>query len=186
MSSLDRLGPATSTEGPPAPLRGRRHGDDRLHLLVRDPRRVFATWEISASLARSAVSRAESARAPIRYRLWIDRVVRLGDPVRVSSTVDLPDALGGEGWYVDLKESGGFARARMGLELPDGPLILLESRWMPVPPEGPCAETGDWTIDPAGAEWLASQERLARLHRPGASPSSISRYLGPPGRADSA
>jgi len=184
MSSLDRLQPAATAEGPPVPLRGRRHGEDRLHLLVRDPKRVFATWEISASLARKAVARAESVRAPVRYRLWIDRVAREGDAPRVVSWADLHDALGGEGWYLDLPQSGGLARARIGLDLPDGPMTLLESRWMPVPPDGPCAEVGDWDIDAASAEWLARQERLARIHRPGASPSSASRFLDVPGRSE--
>src|SRR5215831_4545526 len=131
MSSLDRLQQAATAEGPPAPLRVRRYGEDRLHLLVRDPKRVFATWQISASLARTAARRAESMRAPVRYRLWIDRVARVGDPPRTVSWADLPDAVGGDGWYLDLPESGGFARARIGLELPDGPTTLLESGWMP-------------------------------------------------------
>jgi len=184
MSSLDRLEPAATAEGPPAPLRGRRHGEDRLHLLVRDPRRVFATWEISEALARTAMKCAESARAPVRYRLWIDRVAREGDSPRTVSWADLPDAVRGEGWYLDLPQSGGFARARIGLDLPGGPVTLLESRWMPVPPDGPCADVGDWDIDAASAEWLARQERIARIHRPGASPSSVSRFLDVPGRSE--
>src|SRR5262249_40857129 len=155
MSSLDRLQPAATAEGPPAPLRGRRYDESRLHLLVRDPRRVFATWEISASFARSAAARAGAMHASVRYRLWIDRVAREGDPPRVVVSADIPDALGGEGWYLDLPESGGFARARIGLDLPGDSVTLLESRWMPVPPDGPCAEAGSWDIDPTAAEWLA-------------------------------
>ena len=182
MSSIDRLRPAATAEHPPAPLRGRRHDEDRLHLLVRDPRRVFATWEISESLARTAAARAEVWRAPLRYQLRIERTGREGGPVRTVALVDLPDAVGGEGWYVDLPESGGFARARLELDFPGGPEQLLESRWMPVPPDGPCAEVGEWDIDAASLEWLARQERLARQNRFGASPSSASRFLDVPGR----
>ena len=50
-------------------------------------------------------------------------------------------------------------RSRTGL--PGGFEPLLVSRWMPVPPEGPCRETGDWPVGDVRRAWLEREsERL--------------------------
>jgi len=181
MSSFERLAPtAVETAAPPsAAWRGRRHGDERLHLLVRDPRRVFATWEIGEALARRAAAIASAKGAPVRYELRIEREAHHEGPREVAR-IALPDALGGEGWYVDLPRAGGSCRAVLGLELPGGFEPLLTSRWMPVPPDGPCRETGDWPVDDVRRAWLERESERQRGRVIAPLPTSASRYLASP------
>lgn len=182
MSSFQRLGGAAPTlaSPPAATLRGRRYGEDRLHLLVRDPRRLFATWEVSASLASRAAAIASAAGAPIRYQLRVELAAAKEGAVRETLTHDLPDAVGGEAWYVALTRSGGAARALLGLDLPSGFHTLLASRWAAIPPDGPCAEEGDWPIDAAAAAWLAREAERQRAALGVRLPSSATRYLTAP------
>jgi len=181
MNSLERLSAATVPADPaPASLRGRRYGEDRLHLLVRDPRRVFAAWEISEELARRAAAMASAAGVPARYALALERAGRPGDPPAQTLRAPLPDALGGEGWYADLPRGGGACRALLGLELPAGFEPLLASRWMPVPPEGPCREEGEWPADAARRAWLRRESERQRGSLAPALPASASRYLASP------
>ena len=142
MSSLDRLGTTSFADPTGADEIGRRYHEDRLHLLVRDPRRVFATWEISPALASFAAARAGEARAIARYQIRVERIENGADPARTVATVDLSDALQRDGWYIDLPVSGGQVRAIMGLDLPGGFHPLLHSRWAAVPPEGLSSERG--------------------------------------------
>jgi len=184
VSSLERLAPresAVSTEAPAAAWRGRRHGEDRLHLLVRDPHRVFAAWEMSEALARRASALAASKGSPARYALLIERRGEAEGAPRVASRAPLPDALGGEGWYVELARGGGSCRAVLGLDLPGGDFEpLLASRWMPVPPDGPCRETGDWPVDDVRRAWLEREAERQRGRALTPLPSSASRYLASP------
>jgi hypothetical protein len=182
MSSLERLagaGPAPA-ETPTAGLRGRRHGEDRLHLLMRDPRRVFATWEVSPALAARAAARAVEAGAPLRYQLRIERAAAAEGPPSDSLTQDLADALGGESWYVDLPRGGGYARALLGLDLRGAFEPLLASRWIAIPPEGPCREEGSWPLDADATAWLTREAERLRSRVGARIPSSASRYLASP------
>lgn len=183
MSSFERLGGAVapaSTAQPTASLRGRRYGEDRLHLLARDPHRVFATWEISASLAARAAASAAAAGAATRYQLRVQRAGSPEGPIRETLSHDLPDALNGDAWYVALPNPGGVARAVLGIELPGGFEALLFSRWTTVPPDGPCAETGAWPLDPAASEWLEREAARQRAASGAPMPSSATRYLAVP------
>jgi hypothetical protein len=184
MTSLERLGAATEPLPPPAASwRGRRFGEDRLHLLVRDPRRVFAAWEITPSLARRAAAMAASAGAPLRFVLAIERSERASTQPAETIRAALPDAVGGDGWYVDLPRGGGWARAVLGIDLRDGAAglePLLASRWMPVPPEGPCREEGEWPVDDVRRAWLAREAERLRGRAVPALPSSAARYLASP------
>jgi len=119
-------------------------------------------WEISEALASRAASSARAAGAPIRYVLTVERAERDGEEPGTVSRVDLPDALGGDSWYVDLPRGGGRVRARIGLDLGGAIEPLLESRWAPVPPEGPCDEEAPWEISAEHAAWLADQGARAR------------------------
>jgi hypothetical protein len=192
-SSFERLGerpgepggaggagePSAPLPAHPAAFRGLRYGEDRLHLLVRDPRRVFALWEVSEPLARRAAAIASERGAALRLSLAIECADRPGsDPETIR--VPLPDALAGEGWYVDLPRGGGHCRAHLGLELPEGFEPLLTSRWMPVPPEGPCRETGTWPVDEVRRAWLDRETERLRGRVVAPLPSSASRYLASP------
>ncbi len=189
MSSLERLavapGIAPSLAAPAIPLRSRRYGEDRLHLLVRDPHRVLAVWEISPALAARATARASEAGAPLRYRIEIERRAFEGADPSVAASADLPDAIGGESWYLDLPEAGGEARAVLGLDLRGTFERLLSSRWTPVPPDRPCADVGAWDLAPEGAAWLARQGESSRALADAPAPSSVSRYLVSPARPKS-
>lgn len=123
---------------------------------------MLAVWEISEALAARAASLAREVGGPTRYVLTVDRVERDGEEPVTVARVDLPDALGGESWYVDLPRGGGRARARIGLDRGGAFEPLLESRWAPVPPEGSCAEEAPWEISAEHAAWLAEQGALAR------------------------
>ncbi len=163
MSSTGRLLPALPTvEAPPSSLRGRRYGEDRLYLLVRDPHTALAVWELTAATHARGIETARERGAPVRYQIRIERRADSRAEAEPLTTVNLPDALGGERWYVKLTRSGGEGRARLGIELPDGFQALLESSWVPIPPEGACAEEGAWDLPPEARAWLLEQARAAR------------------------
>ena len=183
MSSLERLAPTEITDAPNAsgPLRGRRYAEDRLHLLVRDPRHVLAIWEISQDLNERASTMAHAAGSPVRYQIRIERETRVGAPSEIARTVDLPDALRDELWYVELPEPGGRVRLHLGLDLSGRFAVLLTSRWASVPPGRPCGEVGKWPVDPESAAWLERRLAEQALEPTGIPPSSAARYLVPPG-----
>ena len=184
MSSFDRLAPAQpAVGGPPlSTLRGRRYGEDRLYLHVRDPRSVLAVWELTAGLHARAQGIARDHKSPLRYQIRIERREEERAPGAVLTSVELPDALGGERWYVRLPRAGGQCRALLGLALHDAFEVLLRSSWVPVPPDGPCAEEGEWSLTPEARAWLLERSRAEG--GPGGGPSSAARYLAapPPGK----
>ena len=179
MSSLERLsGVVPSREPVLTALRGRRYGEDRLHLLVQDPHSVFAAWELTPALHARAEDLARAAGAQTRYQVRIERRRKDGDPATVCAVVGLPDALGGEGWYIDLPVSGGECRALLGLELPTEFVPLLTSRWVSVPPDAPCAQVGEWELDAEGAAWLEREFGAAREEAGKSVATSGARFLG--------
>src|SRR2546425_12583982 len=98
MNSLERLVPALPAvvEPPPSSLRGRRYGEDRLYLLVRDPRSVLAVWELTPALHTRAQARALERGHPPRYRIVIERRPVADAFARgvAFAAVELLDALG--------------------------------------------------------------------------------------------
>lgn len=166
MSSLERLASTPARGAILAPLAGRRYGEDRLHLLVHDPRRLFVAWEISPALAAAASGTAAESGAPLRYQIRIVGEERDGIAAPILATVDLPDALGEEGYYVDLPAAGAPVRALLGLDLPKGFTQLLVSRWAPLPPEGPSAESGVPVANPVYAAGGPSAEVAPREASP--------------------
>jgi len=189
MSSTERLAPpgplGAAATWVPASLRGRRYGEDRLHLLVRDPRRVLAVWELSQATASGAASRAKEAGVAVRYVLRVERAREAELAPESIATAALPDALGGEGWYLAIPPKAARCRAVIGLELPQGFEPLLTSRWVATPPDGPCEQTAPWTLGAEGEAWAARQWAVALAARTPA-PSSAARYLPPPGDREKA
>ncbi|HEY6572579.1 MAG TPA: DUF4912 domain-containing protein [Candidatus Eisenbacteria bacterium] len=187
MSSTERLAPpgpiGASATWAPASLRGKRYGEDRLHLLVRDPRRVLAIWELSQATASGAAVRAREAGAPVRYQVRIERAREDDLPPTTIATADLPDALGGEGWYLAIPPKAGRCRAVIGLDLPSGFAPLLTSRWAATPPDAPCEEVAPWPLSAEGEAWAARQWARALAERAPA-PSSAARYLPPPAKQE--
>jgi hypothetical protein len=162
MSSSGHRSPTLpAAEAPPSSLRGKRYGEDRLYLLVRDPRCALAVWELTP---------ATHERAKGRYQIRIERRARAEDHAETITQVELPDALGGERWYVTLPRSGGECRALLGIAIPGGFEAVLESTWVPVPPEGACAEESPWNLTPEARAWLEERARAARgSHAPTSS-----------------
>ncbi len=149
MNSTGRLAPAPPAADLPASLlRGRRYGVDRLYLLVRDPRRVLAVWELTAETHARARAAARARGASPHYQIRIERRADPRGAVEAVAGGELQDALAGERWYVSLPRSGGECRALLGFVLEGAFTQLLESTWVPVPPEGPCAEEGVWDLTP--------------------------------------
>ncbi len=168
MSSTGQRLPALA-EAPPSSLRGRRYGEDRLYLLVRDPRTVMALWE----LTQATYEKAKGIRCQIR----VERRATATSPGEPLLTIDIPDALQGERWYVTLPRSGGECRALLGVVLPEGFEALLGSSWVPVPPDGPCAEIGAWDLTKEARAWLEERARAAR----GGESGGRYGYVIPPG-----
>ena len=187
MNSLERLAPALPAvvEPPLSSLRGRRYGEDCLYLLVRDPRAALAIWEVTPALHARAQATARERGKPLRYRLVIERRPNADAVAGVPcAAVDLPDALGGERWYVKLPQPGGECRALLGISLDKDFEPLLYSSWAPVPPDGPCADEGAWDLTPEARAWLLESSRTGRAPG-GAATSSAARYQAsvPPGKA---
>jgi hypothetical protein len=181
MGSTGRLSPPHPSVGwePSSSLRGRRYGEDRLYLLVRDPRCALAVWELTPETHARAEAAARERRAPLRYQIRIERRADARSRSETQSTVDLPDALGGERWYVDLPQPGGECRALLGIAFPEGFNSVLTSSWVPVPPDGPCAEEGAWDLTPEARAWLLERARAGR--GPGHRMSSAARFGAPAG-----
>jgi len=177
MNSIGRLAPALPIEEPsPSVLRGRRYGEDRIYLLVRDPRCVLVAWELTPATHARAVSAARARGSAPRYQI---RIERRADPradpqgaIETAASVDVPDALGGERWYVSLPRSGGECRALLGFVVEGAFSPLLESAWVPVPPDGPCAEEGAWDLTAEARSWLLERARAGRdpEHARGSAP----------------
>ncbi len=179
MNSSERLAPGlpVAAEAPQSSLRGRRYGEDRIYLLVRDPHTALAIWELTPALHARALATARERGSPVRYRMVIERRADERDAGRTLVAHDVPDALGGDRWYVKLPLAGGECRALLGISLGDAFSPLLESSWVPVPPDGPCAEEGAWDLTPEAKAWLLERARAAR----GAAGAmgSAARYLAP-------
>jgi hypothetical protein len=158
--------PLPALDAPPSFLRERRYGEDRLYLLVRDPHRALAVWELTPATHRRA-------RTPA-YQIRIERRQDERAAAETILRVEIPDALGGDRWYVTLPRSGGWCRARLGVADGGDFQALLESGWVPVPPDGPCAEEGTWDLTPEARAWLEARARAARGFP--APPSSAARY----------
>jgi hypothetical protein len=164
VNSLERFAPTlpAAADPPRSFLRGRRYGEDRLYLLVRDPKTVLLVWEVTPALHARAQGMAREQGVALRYQIAIERRQDERAPAARSTTVDLPDALGGDRWYAKLPESGGECRALLGILLPGGFSELLASSWVPVPPDGPCAEEGAWNLTPEAKAWLLERARAFR------------------------
>lgn len=177
MNSLERLAAAlpAAVTPPFSALRGRRYGEDRLYLLVRDPRSVLAVWELTPELHARAQAQARESGGGLRYRILIERRPDARAPHYVSVTVELPDALGGDRWYVKLPQPGGECRALLGVSRSGEFEPLLHSSWVPVPPDGPCPEDGAWDLTDEAKAWLLERSLAARA--PGGGMSSAARYL---------
>jgi len=112
------------------------------------------------------------------YPAEIEDLLARHPKVARVAVVGLPDALGGEGWYIDLPVSGGECRALLGLELPTEFVPLLTSRWVSVPPDAPCAQVGEWELDAEGAAWLEREFGAAREEAGKSVATSGARFLG--------
>src|SRR3954464_10867837 len=163
-----------SVATPPSSLRGRRYGEDRIYLLVRDPHTALALWELTPALHARAQSQAQERGEPLRYEMRVERRAHDGADEESLMGLDVPDALGGDRGYVTLPEAAGWCRARLGLRLGEWFEPLLTSSWVPVPPDGPCAEAGAWDLTPEARAWLDQRARAARGAPP--PPSSAARF----------
>jgi hypothetical protein len=186
MSSFERLAPVQETKAAfvVSPLRGRRYGVDRLYLLPRDPHSAFAAWEVTPALHARAEEIARSRSALVRYALRIERRDREGSSPTMIAAADVPDAVGGEGWYLSHAAAGGECRAVLGLEIGSAFEPLMFSRWVAIPPDGPCRDEGPWNVSPESRAWLARRFALAHPTSDANTPSSAARYLAPAPRPE--
>ncbi len=171
MSSTGRLSPAVSdSEAPPPQRVGIRYGEDRLYLLVRDPRCALVVWELTEASAARAESASGGPGSSPRYQIRIERRADARGPAEELVRVDTPDAAKGERWYVSLPRSSGECRALLGFQAGESFVALLTSSWVPVPPDGPCAEEGAWGLTHEARAWLL--ERAIAGRKPAGDGSS--------------
>jgi hypothetical protein len=149
MSSTGRLSPPLSAADPAQLQRSDiRYGEDRLYLLVRDPRSALLVWELTDASVARAKSLAKGDGSSPRYEIRIERRADDRGTAESLTRVDVPDAVGGDRWYVSLPRSGGECRAFLGAVCGESFVALVTSSWVPVPPDGPCAEEGPWALSP--------------------------------------
>jgi hypothetical protein len=178
MSSTGRLSPPQSASEAPPPQRGDvRYGEDRLDLLVRDPRCALLVWELSDASVARAKSLAKGEGSSPRYEIRIERRADDRGPAEALTRVDVPDAVGGDRWYVSLPRSGGECRASLGTDSGESFVALVMSSWVPVPPDGPCAEEGAWALTHEARAWLLARARAER--EPAGDGSYAARHPAP-------
>ena len=119
---------------PPADLPGG-YADDRLVLLARDPRTLFAYWDLHPDTLRTTLAGLDDARVVLRL-VALDR-----DTIEAEYDVDLAWT----GYYVHDRRPGGryrvelVARGQTGIER----LVVRPSREALLPPDGPSEVVDD-------------------------------------------
>ena len=140
-----RLGPYVD-RGPDLPAG---YGDDRLEALVRDPRAIFAYWELSGGAferLRSGRSEAELAGA-----LWVLRVCRLSG----GQFFDIPVDPAAGNWYLHAEPDSAY-QVKIGLVLASGAFIeLAASRPVSTPPESISSRVDE--------QWMLVSEEFDRM-----------------------
>lgn len=117
VSSFTSGAPATPPQTGPLP---RDYGVTRLALLPRDPRWLYAYWEIAPytweEARRAFGEQVSRGRAVLRMH---------SDNAGARETFDVDIALDTRHWYIHAPHGGGQWRAELGLVLPDGRFVLL-------------------------------------------------------------
>jgi hypothetical protein len=125
------------------------YGDDRIVALVRDPRNIYAYWELSGGAFERA--KAERGEAALAGALWALRVVRVND----GRFFDIPVNPAAGNWYVRV-EPGFRYQIKVGLVLSSGAFLeLAASAEVMTPPEG--------LSDRIDEEWMLVSEEFERL-----------------------
>lgn len=137
-----------------------RYGRDALTLLVRDPRCVFAFWELNETTRRADGGRGAEL---------VLRVYDLTDTLESGSTASLSPAWnpgrarrfvdyvvdGADNWYVHTDAPGLVLAAELGFGSGDAFASCVRSNVVTTPRGAPCHETD--------AEWLTLDELYRRL-----------------------
>jgi len=125
------------------------YGEDRVAVLVRDPRAIFAYWEVSGGgIERIRAERGESALAGA---VWVLRVTRLDD----GQFFDVPVSPSAGNWYLSAEPARRY-QVKVGLVLASGSFAeLASSAVVATPPE-----TISEHID---EEWMLVSEEFDRL-----------------------
>lgn len=130
------------------------YGLDRLVALVRDPRWLFAYWELTGGLLDRV--KDERGHGLVDASAWVLRIHRLSEGVAVD--VELDPGVGN--WYIDVGGPGRY-QLELGLLTPDGEFIsLLASQVIETPGLGPSN-----TFDEEWRLRMEDEERLLALLR---------------------
>jgi len=137
-------GPVYVDRGPALPAG---YGEDRLVALVRDPRCLFAYWELDGG----GVERARSARGGIDGGVWVLRLVKvIGDRF-----FDVPVDPGSGNFYLHV-EPGERYQVKIGVVLPTGSFVeIAASQEVVTPPET--------VSDVVDEQWMLVREEFDRL-----------------------
>ncbi len=167
---MPRRGPAAAASAPDdAPLARDGHaalpaayGTDRVTLLARDPRCLFAYWEATAEGRRKAAAalgaEARAAQEVLRIHDVTFVATASGANGRHAVDVDVAGPVGS--CYVAVPAAGGTYRAEIGLRTASGRFVAIAgSEAVATPPEQPAADTAvRWadlrTIDGGAGEPL--------------------------------
>lgn len=126
------------------------YGRDRLVILARDPRWIYAYWELSRVKDERLLNAAKVLRV-----YDVSRIVFTGANARRFFDVEIPGET--DNWYIDTGDPGRSWCVELGARGPDRRFIpLLRSNTITAPPEGPS--------NIADEEWMVPEETFARLY----------------------
>ncbi|NLA27603.1 MAG: DUF4912 domain-containing protein [Firmicutes bacterium] len=96
------------------------YGEDRLVILPRDPRNIFAYWEISLPTKEALEKTAGADKWP--QAVFLLRVYKYAreDENNAKDFFDLKVGRENNSWYVGVTEADCFYRAELGWKLPGG------------------------------------------------------------------
>ena len=125
------------------------YGQDCLAALVRDPRAIFAYWELSGgAVERLRAGRSESELAGA---VWVLRVCRLPG----GQFFDIPVDPAASNWYVHVEPASSY-QVKIGLVLASGAFVeLAASRPVATPPESLSSRLDE--------QWMLVSEEFDRL-----------------------
>jgi hypothetical protein len=125
------------------------YGDDRIVALVRDPRALFAYWEVAGGAYERA--RAERGEAALAGAVWVLRVTRVND----GQFFDIPVSPGAGNWYLHVEPASRY-QVKIGLVLASGQFVeLAASDVISTPPEDISERIDE--------EWMLVSEEFERL-----------------------
>jgi hypothetical protein len=127
------------------------YGIDRIVLLVRDPRTLFAYWETTAASRAQVLARVAAPAACEALRVWTEPGAGGADRDPFAG-IEITPVAGVTSAYVEGLVPGTAYRAAIGLRRPDGAFVSLARSTVVTTPRG--APSPDQTV-----RWVELERR---------------------------